>query len=609
MSWGVRHNEAPTGDFDPMPVMAAETTPDELVRLACLRGLHVLDTLPEPGFDDIVRLASLICGTPISLVSLVDADRQWFKAKVGMTEPQTRRELAFCAHAIVAAGPVFVVPDAAADPRFAGNPLVTGDPHIRFYAGAPIVMPGGQKLGTVCVIDTLPRTLDASQLQALQALSRQTTALLELRQRKLQAECQAPEVERARSLLDRTSALARVGGWELDVQTGKIDWTDEVYRIYEIDPATEPRLLASIDFYAPSARPVIAAAVEAAMRDGTPYDLELPFTTATGRALTVRTQGEAVMHEGKAVRLFGTFQDITERKAVEQATLDRQRRLRTLADNLPAMIALIDREQRYRFLNAHIGRVFKIDPSAALGMTIRELRGEVVYALLEPHVLAALRGEASTCSYVDEVDGRSLHYQSNFVPDIDAAGQVNGFCAMTFDITELKETQRQLELLARADSLTGLPNRRQFDERLADAVGRSRRTAGSLALMFLDVDHFKAINDSFGHAAGDEVLREVARRLKASVRTTDTVARLGGDEFVILLEGVADASELARLADKVVACMRSPFEVFGTVLDVTMSVGVARCEDRSHAASELFSRADGALYLAKKQGRDRFVLA
>jgi len=583
--------------------------PDEGARLACLRDLHVLDTLPEPVFDDIVRLASLICGTPIGLVSLVDADRQWFKARVGVAEPETQRDLAFCAHAIVSAEPVFVVPDAAGDPRFAGNPFVTGEPHIRFYAGAPIVMPGGHVVGTVCVGDTVPRTLDDSQLQALQALSRQTTALLELRQRTLLAERQSVQVERARTLLNRTGALARVGGWELDVKTGAIDWTDAVYRIHELDPATEPRLLASIDFYAPSARPLIAAAVEAAMRDGTPYDLELPFTTASGRDLTVRTQGEAVMHEGKAVRLFGTFQDITERKAIEQATLDSRRRLRTLADNLPALVALIDHEQRYRFLNAHIGRVFKIDPSAALGLTMREVRGEAVYALLEPHVLAALRGEASTFSYVDEVDGRTVHYQSNYVPDVDAAGRVNGFYAMTFDITELKETQRQLELLARVDTLTGLPNRRQFDERLAEAMGRSRRTQGSLALMFLDVDHFKDINDSFGHAAGDEVLREVARRLKATVRTTDTVARLGGDEFVILLEGVADASELGRLGDKVVTCMHAPFEVFGTVLDVTTSMGVARCEDRPQAASELLSRADGALYLAKKQGRDRFVLA
>jgi len=592
-----------------MPAIPDETTPDEAGRLAALRDLHVLDSLPEPEYDDIVRLASLICGTPISLVSLVDGERQWFKARVGLAAPQTHRDLAFCAHAIASADPVFIVPDAAEDPRFAGNALVTGDPHIRFYAGVPIVMPGGQALGTVCVIDTVPRTLDAPQLQALQALSRQTTALLELRQRTLLAERQSIEVERARSLLDRTGALARVGGWELDIQTGEIDWTAEVYRIHEVDAATELRLLASIEFYAPSARPLIAAAVEAAVRDGTPFDLELPFVTARGRLLTVRTQGEAMMRAGKPVRLFGTFQDITERKAVEQATLDSRRRLRTLADNLPALIALIDNEQRYRFLNAHIGRVFKIDPAAALGLTMREVRGEAVYALLEPHVLAALRGETRTFTFVHAVEGRNLHYQSNYVPDIDAAGQVNGFYAMTFDITELKETQRQLELLARVDTLTGLPNRRQFDERLAEAVGRSRRPEGYLALMFLDVDHFKAINDSFGHAAGDEVLREVARRLKATVRTTDIVARLGGDEFVILLEGVADASELGRLGDKVVACIRSPFEVFGTVLDVTTSVGVARCEDRSHAAPELLSRADGALYLAKQQGRDRFVLA
>jgi GAF domain-containing protein len=276
-----------------MLAISAEFPPDEAARLDSLRELHVLDTLPEPMFDDIVRLASLICGTPIGLVSLVDADRVWFKARVGLDAQEARRDLSFCTHAIVSTEPVFVVPDAVQDPRFVGNPLVSGDPHIRFYAGVPIVMPDGQALGAVCVIDTVPRTLAASQLQALQALSRQTTALLELRQRTLQAEQQSTEVERARNLLNRTGALARVGGWEFDVQTGDIAWTDEVYRIHEIDPAAELRLLVTIDFYAPPARPLIAAAVEAAMRDGTPYDLELPFITASGRALTVRTQGEA----------------------------------------------------------------------------------------------------------------------------------------------------------------------------------------------------------------------------------------------------------------------------------------------------------------------------
>ncbi|MDE2298308.1 MAG: diguanylate cyclase [Burkholderiales bacterium] len=859
--------------------MSPLRTEAERRRLATLASYAVLDTPPEADFDDLVRLAAQICGTPIALISLVDEHRQWFKAVYGLEMLETERQLAFCDHAIRQPG-TLVVPDAAADARFARNPLVSGAPHIRFYAGAPIVLPGGQALGTVCVIDTVPRRLDAAQLGALQALARQAAALFELRQRTRASQQQAielkqlseqaaaerrhsaelleivlrggnlglwdlhvpsgaftinerehamlgysaqdarPEVlawhtlvhpddwpmlnaamaphlrgetaywecehrmrhkdghtiwvldravvverdatgaalrmvgthmditerrcagdalERATDLLQRMGTLAKVGGWELELASGEITWTDEVYRIHEVDRSTELALLANIEFYAPQARPLLQAAVASAIEHGTPYDLELPFITARGRALTVRTQGEAVMRDGKAVRLFGTFQDITERKRTEaalqvseerlslalsssrvavfdwdittdrvyrsanfsvmrggpadegtstiaevqalihpadlltvrttiqaalrgelpayefehrirrfdgawiwvhavgrvtergadgralrisgtdedvterkaaaQALLDSQRRLRLITDNLPALVAYIDRDERYRFLNAHVGTVFRIDPQATLGRTMREVRGEATYAALAPHVAQALRGEASIFSYADQIGGRSYRYQSNYVPDVDGAGAVQGFYAMTFDITELHETQRQLERLARVDALTGLPNRRQVDDRIKEAMARTRRTRRPMAVMFLDIDHFKAINDALGHAGGDAVLCEFARRLKACVRTTDMVARFAGDEFVVLLEGVEGAAELDRLAAKVVACIRPRFQVGAAALDVTTSVGVTLYGGAEQTAAEVLSRADGALYQAKKQGRNRHAVA
>ena len=160
----------------------------EGVRLEQLVDLAILDTLPEQAYDDIVQLASSLTGCPISLVSLVDTDRQWFKARVGLDAPETSRDVSFCAHAINKPDELFVVEDAAADPRFADNPLVTGDPTIRFYAGAPLRLPDGEPLGTLCVIDRKPRVFSEEEREALAALGRLAVTQLELRRSLLDLE-------------------------------------------------------------------------------------------------------------------------------------------------------------------------------------------------------------------------------------------------------------------------------------------------------------------------------------------------------------------------------------------------------------------------------------
>ncbi|WP_260604404.1 GGDEF domain-containing protein [Pandoraea apista] len=159
---------------------AGGDSPNEAERLAALRRYEILDTPPEPAFDRIVRLASYVLGAPISLVSLIDETRQWFKARQGLDVSQTPRSMAFCAHAILG-DDVFVVPDARADRRFSDNPLVTGEPNIRFYAGAPLLTPEGHRLGTLCVIDRRPRTLDDEKRGLLADLSALVADALELR--------------------------------------------------------------------------------------------------------------------------------------------------------------------------------------------------------------------------------------------------------------------------------------------------------------------------------------------------------------------------------------------------------------------------------------------
>ena len=172
--------------------MRAALPANEEARLEALRDLEILDTPPEPEFDDLALIASQICGTPISAISLIDHHRQWFKASVGFQTRETSRDLAFCAHAILQRG-LFIVPDAMEDPRFSTNPLVTTDPKIRFYAGAPLRTADGHALGTICVLDRTPRQLTEEQENALRALSHQVETQLELRRRLLHDRKEADE--------------------------------------------------------------------------------------------------------------------------------------------------------------------------------------------------------------------------------------------------------------------------------------------------------------------------------------------------------------------------------------------------------------------------------
>jgi GAF domain-containing protein len=161
---------------------------DEFARQRALDTYRIVDSLPDAAYEDIVQLASALCDAPIALISLIDRDRQWFKARTGLDVEQTGRDVAFCDHAIRQPDQLMEVPDAAADARFADNPLVTGAPDIRFYAGMPLVTPGGAAIGTVCVIDRQPRELDQRQRRALAALARLTMNLMEARHRERELE-------------------------------------------------------------------------------------------------------------------------------------------------------------------------------------------------------------------------------------------------------------------------------------------------------------------------------------------------------------------------------------------------------------------------------------
>jgi diguanylate cyclase (GGDEF)-like protein len=351
----------------------------EMKRLEMHRAFDILDTVPEEEFETIARLASKTCGTPIALVSLVDAERQWFKASVGLDIEEMPRDVTFCRYAIAQPGRVFVVPDAQSDECFSANPLVTGAPFIRFFAGVPLVTKEGQALGTVCVIDRVARSISPQQLDALTSVAKAAMAIIEQRRT-------IAELERARE----------------------------------------------------------------------------------------------------------------SQKCVE----------------------------------------------------------------------ANLRSE----------------------------------------IARRMEVEGQLRQALAHDCLTQLANRLQFMQKLDEALAslrRNPRRRGGFALLYIDLDRFKHLNDTFGHAAGDELLIEVARRLRKVVRSGDLVSRLGGDEFTILLRDVTVAAVAEELARRVEGAFHAPFRIAGADRFVTVSIGIVLADRRYRRPEDVLHDADIAMYESKANGRQR----
>jgi diguanylate cyclase (GGDEF)-like protein/PAS domain S-box-containing protein len=349
---------------------------------------------------------------------------------------------------------------------------------------------------------------------------------------------------------------------------------------------------------------VTAIAIAATLAGNGPFDA-IPNGTPSERILLLQ-----VFIATTCLVAFPVATALAERRLLARNLRQNQRRLRAITDNLPAFVSHVDLTGHCTFANAYMGRMLGVDPDALLGRSMREVAGDG-YEEIRPHMEAALRGELQTHDLERDFNGQRFHLQSTYIPDVDPDGQVIGYYLLSFDISRLKRAERELSQLARKDSLTDLPNRRHFDEEFATTVARQRRSKRPIALLYLDIDRFKEINDSHGHAVGDDVLREFAQRLKGSLRATDFVARLGGDEFAVLLEEV-DTPEIAQLvASKLIVGMRRDITAEGHALHVTTSIGIAFCQRISCNQDELIRIADGALYQAKAAGRNtwRIVMA
>jgi diguanylate cyclase (GGDEF)-like protein/PAS domain S-box-containing protein len=311
---------------------------------------------------------------------------------------------------------------------------------------------------------------------------------------------------------------------------------------------------------------------------------------------------------GRVTGVFAVTFDITERKLAEQRVSDAQAHLKAIADNLPVLISYIDRHHRLTFANKTFKDWMGVDPELAVGSHLQALLGPDLYAQRRLALDEALAGKRVEFEVVSQAMGVTRQLQTVYIPDRHADGSIAGIYALSSDVTATKEAERRLQDLARHDPLTGLPNRREFEHRLVLALARARRGRKAMALIFMDIDHFKGVNDSYGHAAGDTVLKEFASRIRRTVRTTDTTARLAGDEFVVILEGLHNDAEASQVAAKLVQAIRPPMPLpDGAELNVTTSLGMACWSGVGDGADDILDRADRALYRAKAAGRDTFA--
>jgi diguanylate cyclase (GGDEF)-like protein/PAS domain S-box-containing protein len=299
--------------------------------------------------------------------------------------------------------------------------------------------------------------------------------------------------------------------------------------------------------------------------------------------------------------------DMTARKLSELRQAESEERLRTITDNVPVLIAYLDAGRRYAFANAVHASWLGVRPEQVIGLTVEEAFGPAFHAPQAKALEQAWLGTASQCEHeiVRKSQTRIVH--STFLPQM-RGGRVVGVYILTTDATASRMHERSLHALAHTDPLTQLPNRRRFEQALAGAAGRARQGDRDCALLYLDVDFFKQINDRYGHATGDDVLVEFARRLRAVVRSSDLVARLAGDEFTVLLHDVRSEADVERVARKILDAVAEPFVLGAHTLKVGTTIGVGLASRGGIDPRALMETADRALYAAKEAGRHTYAI-
>jgi diguanylate cyclase (GGDEF)-like protein/PAS domain S-box-containing protein len=465
----------------------------EQKRLNAVNDLEILDTPNESDFDDLVNLASMIFEVPISTVTIVDSNRQWFKAATGLRVRETSREVSFCTHTIQQHD-YLVVNDTSNDPRFANNPLVVDEPHLAFYAGIPLRTSNDLAVGTFCIMDRIPRELSTRQIEILRILANQTMQLLELRSERNKYRDLVLEKDYLNKQLEESNQR-----WMFALEgsgDGVWDWDIEQ----------------NICFFSKRWKEMLGYS-----------ENELENTYETWISL---------IHDEDKAKVLKTLNEY-----LYKFQLEYRLELRMLC-----------KDMSYKWILT---------------------RGMVV--------------------------------------ERNVSGHPKRMVGTHTDVSNRKKNEEIIWQQANFDALTGLPNRRMFFDRLKEQIKRATRTKNMFALMFIDLDGFKLINDTLGHKAGDSVLVKVSKRISQCIRDSDTCARLGGDEFTIIVNDIENMEAIGCVAEKLLNAINEPYQLGINVGKVSASIGIALYPNDGMDGDTLISVADNAMYEAKANGKNCWV--
>ena len=419
-------------------------------------------------------------------------------------------------------------------------------------------------------------------------------------------------LRKSQSLLNRTGEVAGIGGWEVDLVSGQIIWSDETCRIHGVQPGFQPTLEEAIRFYAPESRPVIQAAVELGVSQGRSWDLELRLIRASGELIWVRAVGTVEFENQQAVRLVGAFQDVTEARRLRAELSEQHELMRITLQSIADAVITTNAQGQVVWLNPVAERMTGWSTEAARGCHLSRVFHIVNEGNRQPaQDPLSVRLERSKVApsaqhrVLISRNGDEFGIEDTVSPIRNDQADVLGFVLVFHDVTEQRRLSGEMSYRASHDALTGVPNRSEFETRLRHLLQAVREDQTNHALLYIDLDQFKLVNDSCGHSVGDQMLQQAAKLFAEAIRARDTLARLGGDEFAIILEHCS-MEHAQRVAQQICDRLHQfRFVHDGRSFRTGASIGLVPIESRWQSAAAVMQAGDTSCYAAKEAGRNR----